>query len=248
MSATIVESYHDVYPSIDPSIYSPDEFKDKVVVVTGSGGGIGKETALAFSRLGAKVAFTDWRLEAAQQAAEEAKQFGNKTIVVSGDVTNSEDTQKLYETVVRELGEVDVAVFAAGYGMFDRFDVSREKDWWGLIETNLKGPTDFTRLILPSMKKRNTGTLVYVSSRVCCEVLGDELTVGWGHGSSLFHGVQCLESRLDSICRVSSTGIERSQFQSSSICHSSWFRRRHSTWKCQLRHKGVCQERSSRNS
>jgi len=130
MSATIVESYHDVYPSIDPSIYSPDEFKDKVVVVTGSGGGIGKETALAFSRLGAKVAFTDWRLEAAQQAAEEAKQFGNKTIVVSGDVTNSEDTQKLYETVVRELGEVDVAVFAAGYGMFDRFDVSREKDWW----------------------------------------------------------------------------------------------------------------------
>jgi NADP-dependent 3-hydroxy acid dehydrogenase YdfG len=166
MSSTIVEAYHDVYPSIDPSIYSPHEFKDKVVVVTGSGSGIGKETALAFSRLGAKVAFTDWRLSAAQSAADEAKQFGNQTIVVGGDVTKLSDTEKLYETVVRELGEIDVAVFAAGYGMFDRFDVSREKDWWGLIETNLKGPTDFTRLVLPSMKKRNTGTLIYISSRV----------------------------------------------------------------------------------
>src|SRR5271154_1421178 len=129
MSSAIVEAYHDVYPSIDPSIYSPTEFKDKVVVVTGSGSGIGKETALAFSKLGAKVAFTDWRLEAAQKAAEEAKQFGNQTIVVGGDVTKLADTEKLYDTVVRELGEIDVAVFAAGYGMFDRFDISRERDW-----------------------------------------------------------------------------------------------------------------------
>jgi 3-oxoacyl-[acyl-carrier protein] reductase len=165
-SETIVSVHKDVYPAIDPSIYSPEEFKGKVVVVTGSGSGIGKETALAFSRLGAKVAFTDWRLEAAQKAADEAKQFGNPTIVVGGDVTKLEDTTRLYNTVTSELGEVDVTVFAAGYGMFDKFAISREKDWWGLIETNLKGPTDFTRLVLPSMIKRNSGKLVYISSRV----------------------------------------------------------------------------------
>src|SRR5579859_2179683 len=44
--------FKDVYPSIDPAIYPPDHFKNKVVVVTGSGSGIGKETALAFSQLG----------------------------------------------------------------------------------------------------------------------------------------------------------------------------------------------------
>jgi 3-oxoacyl-[acyl-carrier protein] reductase len=159
--------YKDVYPAIDPKNYSPSAFKDKVVVVTGSGSGIGKETALAFSQLGAKVCFTDWRLEAAQQAAGEAKRFGNPTLVVAGDVTKMADTQRLYDTVTRELGEIDVAVFAAGYGMFDTFAVSRERDWWGLIETNLKGPTDFTRLCLPSMIKRNTGSLIYISSRVC---------------------------------------------------------------------------------
>lgn len=50
--------------------------------------------------------------------------------------------------------------------MFDTFDVSREEDWWGLIETNLKGPTDLTRLVIKDMIKRNTGTLIYISSRV----------------------------------------------------------------------------------
>lgn len=165
-SNTIVNNYKDVYPSIDPSIYKPDEFKDKVVIVTGAGSGIGRETALAFSQVGAKVAFTDWNEDNARKAAAEAKRFGNPTIVVRGDVTKLADTERLYETVTAELGEVDVIVCAAGYGMFDKFAISREKDWWGLIETNLKGPTDLTRLVLPSMIKRNTGALIYISSRV----------------------------------------------------------------------------------
>jgi NADP-dependent 3-hydroxy acid dehydrogenase YdfG len=165
-SDTIVHNYKDVYPSIDPSIYGADEFNDKVVIVTGSGSGIGKETALAFSRLGAKVVFTDLRQETAQKAADEAKLFGNSTLVVSGDVTKMEDTTKLYESTKAKFGDIDIIVFAAGYDMFDTFAVSWEKDWWGLIETNLKGPTDLTRLVLPSMIKRNTGKLIYISSQV----------------------------------------------------------------------------------
>jgi NADP-dependent 3-hydroxy acid dehydrogenase YdfG len=165
MTGKVFKTYEDVYPTIDPKNYTT-EFKDKVVIVTGSGSGIGKQTALSFSQLGAKVAFTDWRLSAAESAAAEAKQYGNKTIVVGGDVTKLEDTQRLYDTTVKELGEVDIVVFAAGYGMFDKFALSRERDWWGLIETNLKGPTDLTRLVLPSMIKRNTGKLIYISSAV----------------------------------------------------------------------------------
>jgi NADP-dependent 3-hydroxy acid dehydrogenase YdfG len=165
-STTSVQVYKDIYPAIDPKNFDAQEFKDQVVVVTGAGSGIGRETALAFSQLGAKVAFADWRLEAAQKSADDARKFGNPTLVVACDVTKLEDTQKLYEKVTAELGEVDVAVFAAGYGMFDTFAVSREKDWWGLMETNLKGPTDFTRLVLPTMIKRNNGTLIYISSRV----------------------------------------------------------------------------------
>jgi NAD(P)-dependent dehydrogenase (short-subunit alcohol dehydrogenase family) len=186
MPPTTVQVYKDLYPAIDPANFGPQEFKGKVVVVTGAGSGIGKETALAFSRLGAKVAFTDWREEAAVKSAEEAKrEFGNPVFAVAGDVTKLEDTTRVFEKVVAEFGDIDVAVFAAGYGMFDTFAVSREKDWWGLIETNLKGPTDFTRLVLPTMIKRNTGTLIYISSRVIASF--SSLTKGRSHGPPVFN-------------------------------------------------------------
>jgi NADP-dependent 3-hydroxy acid dehydrogenase YdfG len=164
--ADFIPTYKDVYPGIDAASYDADTFKDKVVLVTGAGSGIGKETALAFSEMGAKVVFSDWREDAAKGAAEEAKKFGNSTFVVRCDVTKLAETEDLYKKAVEKFGDIDVAVFAAGYGMFDKFAISREKDWWGLIETNLKGPTDFTRLVLPSMIKRKSGKLIYISSRV----------------------------------------------------------------------------------
>ena len=67
---------------------------------------------------------------------------------------------------------------AAGTGLFDKFSVSRRDDWWGLVEINLRGPIDFTRLILPSMIKRNSGTLISISWRVLSESL-IVLTAGW---------------------------------------------------------------------
>jgi NADP-dependent 3-hydroxy acid dehydrogenase YdfG len=162
-----ITTHKDVYPGIAPETYSREDFLNKVVIVTGSGGGIGKATGLAFSELGARVAFTDLALKTAQAAADEATQtFGNKTIATAGDVRCLEDMEKLVAETREKLGPIDCVVFAAGYGMFDRFEVSRSDDWWGLVETNLKGPVDLTRLVLPEMKNRNTGTLIYVASRV----------------------------------------------------------------------------------
>jgi 3-oxoacyl-[acyl-carrier protein] reductase len=166
-SGTVVPGfYKDIYPAIDPSNFSRKEFEEKVVVVTGSGSGIGKETALAFSRLGAKVVFTDLKPDSAQRAAGEAKQYGSPTLAIAGDVRKLDDMVELVNTVRSTFGEIDIIVFAAGYGMFDKFVISKVEDWWGVIETNLKGPTDLTRLVLPSMIQRNTGKLIYISSRV----------------------------------------------------------------------------------
>lgn len=162
-----IPNHTDVYPAIAANTYAKDEFKNKVVIVTGSGGGIGKATGLAFSELGACVAFTDLTQEAAQSAADEATgKFGNKTIAVAGDVTKIKDNEKLVKETREKLGPIDIVVFCAGYGMFDTFAVSREEDWWGLIELNLKAPTDLTRMVLPEMIKRNTGSLIYMASRV----------------------------------------------------------------------------------
>lgn len=173
MSAQLqkINTHKDVYPAIAPESYNPSDFKDKVVIVTGSGSGIGKATALAFAEMGSKVAFTDLTIEAAEKAAKEAEdKFGIKTIATKGNVVKIEDMEHLVNEAREKLGPIDCVVFAAGYGMFDTFDVSRVDDWWGLIETNLKGPTDLTRLVIKDMIKRNTGTLIYIASRVSSPV------------------------------------------------------------------------------
>ena len=185
MSLEKINTHKDVYPAIAPETYSKEEFEGKVVIVTGSGSGIGKATALAFSELGAKVAFTDLTIETAQSAADEAKPFGNKTVAVAGNVTKLKDMEKLVAETTQKLGPVDCIVFAAGYGMFDKFEVSRSDDWWGLVETNLKGPTDLTRLVLPDMIKRNTGTLIYIASRVLLKAFSS-LTQGRYWRQSVF--------------------------------------------------------------
>ena len=76
------------------------------------------------------------------------------------------DIKYLVKETREKLGPIDCVVFAAGYGMFDIFDISRVEDWWGLVETNLKGPMDLTRLVIKDMLERNTATLIYISSRV----------------------------------------------------------------------------------
>ena len=148
--------YHaEVYPEIDPSQYSGSEFHDKVVLVTGSGRGIGKALGLAFASLGAKVCFTDLKLEDAQAAAEE----GGGT-AVSADLRVYSELERLFDTTVSELGPIDVLINNAGYSDFLPFDVARPEEYWDMMTLNLKAPMDLTRLVLPSMIERNTGTII----------------------------------------------------------------------------------------
>jgi NAD(P)-dependent dehydrogenase (short-subunit alcohol dehydrogenase family) len=150
-----------VYPEIDPSQYSKNEFKDKVVLITGSGRGIGKELGLAFASLGAKVCFTDLELADAQAAADEAAQkTGSQTIAVGGDVRMYANLERLVRETVDKLGPVDVLINNAGYGDFLTYDIARPDEYWDIMTLNLKAPMDLTRLVLPSMIERNTGTII----------------------------------------------------------------------------------------
>lgn len=168
MSTTTIARHTDVYPTIAPSTYTKSEFHDKVILVTGGGNGLGRAAGLAFAELGSKVCFADILGEDALSAAEEARaKYGVKTMSVEMDVTKLEDQERLLRDVERELGEVDCVVFSAVKARWDTLEISESDEWWSVMETNLKGPVDLTRLVLPSMLRRNTGTLIYHSSRVC---------------------------------------------------------------------------------
>lgn len=167
MSRPRVPRRTDVYPSIAPDTYSREEFSEKVVLVTGGGNGLGKAAGLAFAQLGGHIAFADILKSDADAAALEARErFGVKSIGVHTDVSKLADNERLVETVEKELGPIDCVVFSAVIARWDTLDLTTSEGWWHVMETNLKGPVDLTRLVIPSMLKRNTGTLIYHASRV----------------------------------------------------------------------------------
>jgi len=154
--------YHSkMYDAIDKAQYKGDEFKGKVVLITGSGRGIGKALGSAFASLQAKVCFTDIKLEDAQAAADEASaQYHSTTIAVGADVRQFGDLERLVDETVSKLGPIDVLINNAGYGDFMTYDIARPEEYWDTIVLNLKAPMDLTRLVLPSMIKRDTGTII----------------------------------------------------------------------------------------
>lgn len=151
-----------LYPAIDPAQYEKDHFKDKVVLITGSGRGIGLDLGLAFCSLGASVSFTDLTLEAADAAAKKAHSLYPNAQVTSyaADMRDYSSLEKLHQHTVEVLGEIDILVNNAGWGDFLTFDISKPEDTWDTITVNLKGPLDITRLCLPVMIKRKTGVII----------------------------------------------------------------------------------------
>jgi short-subunit dehydrogenase len=67
--------------------------------------------------------------------------------------------------VVEKLGEIDILICNAGTNTFMPFHMTDSDEWWRQMEVMVKSPTELTRIILPSMQKRNSGIIIFTSSR-----------------------------------------------------------------------------------
>lgn len=91
------------------------DFKDKVVLVTGGATGIGLATALAFGRRGARVVMAGRRQAEGDKAVATLVETGGSGRFIVADVTKPEDIQRLHRTILEEHGRLDVAFNNAGY-------------------------------------------------------------------------------------------------------------------------------------
>ena len=66
---------------------------------------------------------------------------------------------------MKSLGDIDILVCNAGTNTFQPFHLTDADEWWSSMEINVKSPVELTRMVLPSMRKRNVGVLIYTSSR-----------------------------------------------------------------------------------
>ncbi|KUJ21470.1 NAD(P)-binding protein [Mollisia scopiformis] len=156
----------DVYPAIEPELFK-GSLNGKVAFVTGSGRGIGREIVLALARSGAAVAIsgrTKSQVEETTQAVLSSAS-GVKAIGVVGDVCSRTDQERMVKEVTESLGPIDILICNAGTNTFMPFHMTDPDEWWKQMEIMVKSPTELTRMILPMMQKRNSGTIIYTSSR-----------------------------------------------------------------------------------
>lgn len=137
---------------------------DKVVVITGAGGGMGKATALHLAELGARVVIGARREDRIAAVAGEIKNKGGQAAYLKTDVTKREDLTALVDLALSEFGRLDVIVNNAGVGPLSRFDALRVDEWEQMIDVNVKGVLYGIAAALPVFGKQQSGHVISVVS------------------------------------------------------------------------------------
>jgi NAD(P)-dependent dehydrogenase (short-subunit alcohol dehydrogenase family) len=135
-----------------------------VVVITGASSGIGRATALAFAREGARVVLAARSVEALLDVARECEVLGGTALAVPTDVSIEPEVRDLARTAVDRFGRIDVWVNNAAVGAFARFEDTPSHVFRQIIETSLFGYVHGARAALPIFRRQGRGTLVMLDS------------------------------------------------------------------------------------
>ena len=149
-------------------------FKDRVVIVTGGGSGIGRVIASRFAAEGAHVAVVDWIGERANAVTAEIVTAGGTAESILADVSSSRDVTAMARTVMSHLGPVDVLVNNAAIADGDDVLEIDEATWEHDVAVVLKGVFLCAKAVLPSMIERRRGVIVNIASVNGLSALGNE--------------------------------------------------------------------------
>lgn len=146
----------------------PDRLDGQVALVTGAGRGIGRAIAVALAGAGAGVGLVGRTRATLDDALRECARAasGGRAVAVPADVTDPDAVRAAVGTVERDVGPVDLLVNNAGRA--DAAEVpaweADPADWWGVVETNLRGPMLACGVVLPGMVQRRRGRVININS------------------------------------------------------------------------------------
>ena len=149
-------------------------FKNRTVIVTGGGSGIGRVIAQRFAAEGARVAVVDWIGERANAVTAEIVAAGGKAESILADVSSSRDVTAMAGTVTSRLGAIDVLVNNAAIADGDDVLEIDEATWEHDVAVVLKGVFLCSKAVLPSMIERRHGVIVNIASVNGLSALGNE--------------------------------------------------------------------------
>lgn len=145
----------------------------RVAIVTGAGGGLGRQHALLLAEHGAKVVVNDLGVERdgtgadrrmADEVAAEIADAGGEAVASYDDVATPESAARIVETATEAFGAVDVVVNNAGILRDVTFHKMSDEQWDAVIKVHLYGTYHVTRAAWPLMRERGYGRVVVTSS------------------------------------------------------------------------------------
>jgi len=139
--------------------------ENKVVVITGAGSGIGKQTALLFAKEGAKVVVADVNEKSGEETVEEIRKNG-EGFFIKLDVTNREQAKQMAKTTLEKYGKIDVLINNAGIVQDAFVSKMTEQQWDRVIDINLKGVFNCIQSVVEIMMNQGSGVIINTSSIV----------------------------------------------------------------------------------
>jgi NAD(P)-dependent dehydrogenase (short-subunit alcohol dehydrogenase family) len=141
------------------------QFEGKVAIVTGGTSGIGRATAIAYAREGAKVAVTGRREEKGLETVELIKEVGGEGLFIQTDVRDETQVKAMVEKTVSAFGRLDYAFNNAGVEQgATKLEDTLEKYYYKVFDTNVKGVWLSMKYQIPEMLKVGGGSIVNCSS------------------------------------------------------------------------------------
>ena len=138
---------------------------DKVAIVTGAGGGIGREISELYAKEGAKVVVADLNIEGAEETVAHIKAIGGQAIAIKTNVTVEEDIDAMVKAAMDTYGTLDILVNNAGIidNMYCAANVPDDV-WDRVLEINTKSVMRTMRKVLPIFEEKRAGVIVNMAS------------------------------------------------------------------------------------
>ncbi len=142
-----------------------DSLKNKVTLVTGGSTGIGRASALAFSREGAKVIIADVNIDEGNNTLNMIKKHGGEAVFLEADVSQAKAVESLIDRITDQFGRLDCAMNNAGVVGSQALTADcTEENWDNVIGVNLKGTWLCMKYEIRQMLKQGGGSIVNISS------------------------------------------------------------------------------------
>ncbi|NDL59901.1 SDR family NAD(P)-dependent oxidoreductase [Phytoactinopolyspora mesophila] len=142
------------------------KYRDKIVLVTGGGSGVGRATALAFARAGAEVVVSGRNPETLGHTVKQVETHGGRAVAITADVTRSTDVGQLVDDVIQRFGQLDIAVNNAGVLAVGTVTELPEQEWHRVLDVNTTGVFLAMKHQIPVMRAAGGGVIVNIGSNI----------------------------------------------------------------------------------